>query len=251
MKYKYHTLASALTSFNVLMLGMVVSGPVAAAYNNAPPSGAILDLNGQSINHSTAVQESVSFTAGLANTEITLAMREDPAFILLSNVSLIDNTTSSSNLLTNGNFSGGTYSVSGNNIPNGWTYANMYAATYSGSVGSLNCNGAAVWCDGSVQAYDSIAQMVTTRNGDNYTLSFYYTDNGTLSTFSSLSTNGQTGYNNTGGNGVDILAYAQATNPIAPVPEPETYAMLLAGFGLVGFLAFRRKDDSSDMTMAA
>ena len=35
------------------------------------------------------------------------------------------------------------------------------------------------------------------------------------------------------------------------VPEPETYEMLLAGLGLVGFLAYRRKNDSSNMLMAA
>ncbi|WP_374049964.1 FxDxF family PEP-CTERM protein [Nitrosomonas sp. sh817] len=28
---------------------------------------------------------------------------------------------------------------------------------------------------------------------------------------------------------------------VTPVPEPETYAMLLAGLGLVGFMARRRK----------
>ena len=28
---------------------------------------------------------------------------------------------------------------------------------------------------------------------------------------------------------------------IAPVPEPETYAMLLAGLGLLGFIARRKK----------
>lgn len=32
----------------------------------------------------------------------------------------------------------------------------------------------------------------------------------------------------------------------APVPEPETYAMLLAGLGLIGFSARRRKNDSTD-----
>jgi hypothetical protein len=36
----------------------------------------------------------------------------------------------------------------------------------------------------------------------------------------------------------------------APVPEPSTYAMLLAGLGLIGFVAYRRNDNSSDMTMA-
>jgi PEP-CTERM motif len=34
---------------------------------------------------------------------------------------------------------------------------------------------------------------------------------------------------------------------VAAVPEPETYAMLLAGLGLIGFIAYRRKSDSSIM----
>jgi hypothetical protein len=36
-------------------------------------------------------------------------------------------------------------------------------------------------------------------------------------------------------------AIASATVVAAPVPEPETYAMLLAGLGVVGFLARRRR----------
>jgi probable HAF family extracellular repeat protein len=38
---------------------------------------------------------------------------------------------------------------------------------------------------------------------------------------------------------------------VVAVPEPETYAMLLAGLGLIGFIAYRRKNDSSNMLMAA
>jgi len=38
---------------------------------------------------------------------------------------------------------------------------------------------------------------------------------------------------------------------ISPVPEPETYAMLLAGLGLIGFITYRRKSDSSIMLGAA
>jgi hypothetical protein len=39
------------------------------------------------------------------------------------------------------------------------------------------------------------------------------------------------------------LAFAPITvgNPVSPVPEPETYGMLLTGLGLLGFLARRRK----------
>ncbi|MET3105798.1 hypothetical protein AAKU67_000227 [Oxalobacteraceae bacterium GrIS 2.11] len=41
------------------------------------------------------------------------------------------------------------------------------------------------------------------------------------------------------------------TLSIAPVPEPETYAMLLAGLLLLGVVTYRRKDGSGDKFLAA
>jgi hypothetical protein len=41
-------------------------------------------------------------------------------------------------------------------------------------------------------------------------------------------------------------AYSAQYQPVAAVPEPETYVMLLAGFGLLCFSARRRKNDSFD-----
>lgn len=38
---------------------------------------------------------------------------------------------------------------------------------------------------------------------------------------------------------------------VSPVPEPSTYAMLLAGLGLLGFIANRRKSASSNMPLAS
>jgi hypothetical protein len=64
-----------------------------------------------------------------------------------------------------------------------------------------------------VQAYDAISQNVTTVVGHTYKISFYLSDNGPYSTFSSLSTNGNV--TGTGGNGVDVLVYAQAGLPAA------------------------------------
>ena len=39
--------------------------------------------------------------------------------------------------------------------------------------------------------------------------------------------------------------------PISQIPEPSTYGMMLAGLGLIGFISYRRKEDSSNMPMAA
>lgn len=39
-----------------------------------------------------------------------------------------------------------------------------------------------------------------------------------------------------------ILGFASSNFPTAPVPEPETYGMLLAGLGLIGTIARRRKN---------
>ena len=249
-----------------LALLCVAAPAFATAINNSPPAGAILDLGGgetgtsaQTVNHGTPVQESVNFTASLSSTQITFAFREDPAFILFGNAALVDNTTSSGNLLTNGNFSGGTYAdpVSltdpyGNpSVPNGWSYANVYGAVYQGTI--QDCSqfaSGSCWFDGSVQAYDAIDQAVNTTIGNSYTLSFWYTDNGGLGTFSDLSTNGD--ITGTGGNGIDILAYAQAGLPPAcepgqvctNVPEPSSFGLLaagLAGMGAIGFALRRRR----------
>lgn len=41
--------------------------------------------------------------------------------------------------------------------------------------------------------------------------------------------------------GVDVIQAARFTGGVAPIPEPETYALMLAGLGVVGFVARRRK----------
>lgn len=46
-----------------------------------------------------------------------------------------------------------------------------------------------------------------------------------------------------GKNETGTFTLTEAT--ITPVPEPETYAMLLAGFGLVGFMSYRRQRNFS------
>ena len=214
--------------------GLNANSAFATAMNNPPPAGAILDLDGQPINHGAASTESVSFVGGVANTNITFAFRDDPAYISFSNVTLVDNTDHSGNLIVNGNFASG----SGED-PTDWTFVNEYGAEASGVVSSL-CGGGlpTCWYDGSVQAYDAITQLVSTNIGDSYTLSFAYSENSSLTNFSDLSTNGDV--TDTGGNGADILAYAQAGIPAATV-TPEPSSMLLMGTGLLGIAGVMRK----------
>lgn len=41
--------------------------------------------------------------------------------------------------------------------------------------------------------------------------------------------------------------WVSPASPASPVPEPRTYAMWLAGLGLIRFLVYRRKNDSSNI----
>lgn len=61
---------------------------------------------------------------------------------------------------------------------------------------------------------------------------------GAVSGVASLGTNGFSTDTTNGGLDRDIVA--RITGPVAPVPEPETYAMFLAGLGLLGAVARRR-----------
>lgn len=196
--------------------------------NNPPPAGAILDLAPTPVpggGNSTYQMYSVGFTASLANTAITFAFREDPAFLYFSNVAVND-TAGGGNLLVNGNFAGATYTDNGNvATPVGWEYANVYGATFGGVVlpncgvgpggalGTSNC-----WYDGAVQAYDALTQTIATIPGHNYQITFWLADNsgceidgGPPCYFSDLSTNGDV--TDTGGNGIDLTVYVGAALP--------------------------------------
>ncbi len=217
----------------VLLMGSVAA--FAVPMNVGPPLGAILDLNGMPIT-SSETPYTVDFTAGLSDTAITFAFRNDPSFVYFSDASVVDLTTSSGNLLLNGDLASGTY---GTSSVTDWTYANIYGATYGGELlsgcgeGGTNC-----WYDGAVQAYDAISQTIATTIGDEYQISFYlYGYGGT--TYQDLSTNGNV--TDTGGNGIDVLAYAQAGLP-PPSTTPEPSSILLFSTGLVALAgAVRRK----------
>lgn len=164
------------------VIGVLAGQANAGGTNNAPPPGAFLDLNLQMFTADTYMYYSGSFTATLALTTITIAIRNDPGFTFIDDVALFDNANPlGPNLLANPGFeddgAAGAISSGGGTelLPSGWLYQNLYATTYSGSVigGGDQFSGHYAFGDGSVQAYDALSQVVATTSGDVYTFSFW------------------------------------------------------------------------------
>ena len=215
-----------------LCLASVMGLATQEAQAQTPPADPIFDL---AVTHPTPLASyqnfSVSFTAAQANTTVSFAFREVPAFFAFDNAS-VTATGGTANLLQDPGFED---SNVGSNFPVGWQrFIQPVDMTAIGEIASSSarygCNvgasqGAQFWCDGSVEGYDGLAQAIATTVGQSYTISFdLQDDSGSPITYPTI----------------DLLVYAEdslpgGTTPVGPspsptsVPEPASLALLAVG----------------------
>jgi len=147
------------------------------------------------------------------------------------------------------------YVVGGNAADGDWRISTYdYNLNALGSVTFSNATGTPGWgfaINGNIyfgDGYDSgqISQRVDASTGLVSTVNF------TLTGISSLYINNasydsydNTLYLNSGGTIYKLGDASSAFGVTTPVPEPETYAMMLAGLGMLGFMARRRKQQAA------
>lgn len=95
-----------------------------------------------------------------------------------------------------------------------------------------------------IQFQNTFPSSTFTSSGINYTLEFLGFGNITLGGYSTVNQ-----FHVLEGATASAELLGRVTSNIPPVPEPETYAMLLLGIGLIGFQLHRRKGTQDSASM--
>ena len=229
-------LSSALPAFaqSVPISGGPIS-PQADQVNKGPPAGPeILDLSGRPL-PAAYTAYSVGFTASSVSTVVTFAFRDDPAFLLFDNASVVDTTHPSGNLLVNPGFEANA------NTPIGWTYFDQDNVAFAGVVNTSDgaaYQGSNYWYDGAVGGYDGLSQTLATTLGDTYRVGFELQETSESGNFERLASTDDNS------DGIDVVVYAGSSAPSTTqqeaVPEPASIAMLGMAFGGLTMMNRRR-----------
>lgn len=230
---KHRIFASLLLCSVVLMCPSMVLAQL-------PPPGSIYDL---AVSHPGAVSTTetlftTSFVATVSSTSISFAFREIPAYWGLDDTSVVLH-LSSTNLLADPGFESATV---GQNIPTGWSrwiqpidVSAIGVVVSNASPGGCGTDtpthgGTQFWCDGSVEGYDAVYQVIPTTVGSTYDISWYLGhDTGAAPSAP----------------GIDMLVYATDGLPGGTVPvgtpEPASLSLMGAGIVVIGFALRRRR----------
>ncbi|MFC0254059.1 FxDxF family PEP-CTERM protein [Massilia consociata] len=152
---------------------------------------------------------------------------------------VVGNTPQALNLIDNSAFFGDTFNADNQ----GATFADRFTFTIDGDIG-MNLNAIISSISGSADTGLDITGLALYGENDTLIASGTSQMSGAMDVWSISANNLAAGdyYLRVSGNLVsDAGASFGGAVMLAPVPEPETYGMMLAGLGVLGFLARRRK----------
>ncbi len=223
----------------------------APAFAQDPPPGAILNL--ATANPGLVLngyqQFTTSFVATGTSTTVAWAFREVPAFFAFDDAS-VTMAGSTNNLLTDPGFERATVGV---NIPDDGWYRFIQPVdvsaigTVSSTTSSYGCppnlahSGNVFWCDGSVEGYDGLYQLIATTVGQTYNVSFWLGDNsGSVLTAPTINALVYAGLDLPGG----TIPVGPTPPPVTSTPEPATIALVGAGLLALTETARRKRQQS-------
>ena len=138
---------------------------------------------------------------------------------------------------------------SGKLLNNGVTGFSSLKLSFANAVSDFSFNFGGNQSDWQLDAFDmkgaTVASMMIEKidvggsnNGDYFGLSSASLDGISYATLTSQAASGGFGFVDSVG--IDNVKYTE----VSPIPEPSTYALMLGGLGMVGFMAYRRRKNA-------